>query len=268
MVVCRGQFAASIRFLAKRWRWGERKVRNFLAFIRRQELATVECPQGINIITIVHYDEYSGNSGTDTASDTIKDTIGDTTISQVTNNLLKSKTQQKTQQRTQLETHPAEIAEKVQDSGHKGDTKPNKEEERYKEENSIEFSEKAADAAFSPARPKIDFEAIKTDFNSRFAGVLPRIQVMSAQRMSAVRARIAEFGEDSVARVFDNVAASKFLRGENERGWKADFDWIFKPAKYVRILEGNYADNYGQKIKRRFGDHDPSEYIGQGLTDI
>ena len=93
---------------------------------------------------------------------------------------------------------------------------------------------------------------------------------MSEQRKSAVRARIAELGEDSVKKVFDNVAASRFLKGENDKGWKADFDWIFKPLKYVKILEGSYANTNadGFKNKRRFGDHDPADYIGQGVTDI
>lgn len=307
VVVCRGQFAASIRFLAKRWQWGERKVRSFLAYLKKREMITSESSQGINLITILNYDRYDGNAGWDTTKDTAKDTAKDTTIAQSVSNLQEPKTQQRTQVRTQSETQPSEITEKGQNLGHRGDTKKeyyNISNEIYrenkKEDNSDELSEKAADATSSPSRPEtdffdssedsnpqsglktlsqkerkscakkkeIDFDAIMADFNARFAGVLPKVQVMSSQRKSAVRARIAEFGEDSVAKVFDNVAASKFLQGDNDRGWKADFEWIFKPTKYVKILEGSYTNYYGRKEQRQFGNTRPGDFAGKGYTDI
>lgn len=309
VVVCRGQFAASIRFLAKRWQWGERKVRSFLAYLKKREMITSESSQGINLITVLNYDEYSGNMGWDTSKDTDKDTSKDTIITHLINDLHKLETQPKTQLRTQAKTRPQETAEKDQNLGHRGDTKINKEynnisneiyRENKKEDNSDELSEKAADATFSPLPSKtdffgssedsnlqsglktlsqkerkscakkkeIDFDAIMADFNARFAGVLPKVQVMSSQRKSAVRARIAEFGEDSVAKVFDNVAASRFLQGDNDRGWKADFEWIFKPTKYVKILEGSYTNYYGRKEQQRFGNTKPGDFAGKGYTDI
>ena len=36
-----------------------------------------------------------------------------------------------------------------------------------------------------------------------------------------------------------------FLMGENERGWKADVDWLLKPGTGVKIIEGKY----GQKTQ-------------------
>jgi hypothetical protein len=40
---------------------------------------------------------------------------------------------------------------------------------------------------------------------------------------------------------------SKFLRGDNKRGWKASFDWIFENQKnWVKIIEGTY-DNKTQE---------------------
>ena len=39
---------------------------------------------------------------------------------------------------------------------------------------------------------------------------------------------------------FDKVAKSKFLSGENERGWKADFDWVMNASNLEKIIEGNY----------------------------
>jgi len=33
---------------------------------------------------------------------------------------------------------------------------------------------------------------------------------------------------------------SKFLCRENDRGWKADFDFLLQPKSFVKLLEGAY----------------------------
>ena len=49
----RGQYPASIRFLSKRWKWSERKVRTFLAFLRRENIITLSKEKGKNVKTHV-----------------------------------------------------------------------------------------------------------------------------------------------------------------------------------------------------------------------
>ena len=127
-------------------------------------------------------------------------------------------------------------------------------------------SSSAADAAGLPADPPDPPDPGGDNTPPR----LPLVSRMTDARRAAVRARIAECGPDSVTAVFDAIAASPFLCGQNDRNWRADFDWVFGPGNYVKILENNYKElrTNGQKIKRRFGDHDPADYIGQGVTDI
>lgn len=55
----RGQYPASIRFLSKRWKWSEKKVRSFLKHLKKEGMIAVECTQGVNIITLCNYDEYN-----------------------------------------------------------------------------------------------------------------------------------------------------------------------------------------------------------------
>ena len=69
----RSQYPASIRFLAKKWRWTERKVRSFLTKLKKEGMISTECQQGMSVITITNYDKYNGKrpeSGNDTANDT------------------------------------------------------------------------------------------------------------------------------------------------------------------------------------------------------
>lgn len=40
--------------------------------------------------------------------------------------------------------------------------------------------------------------------------------------------------------VFNKVEKSKFLAGDNQRVWKADFDWVMRNPNLLKIIEGNY----------------------------
>ena len=117
----RGQYPASIRFLSKRWHWTERRVRTFLAYLKRENMITLSQDQGMNIITLVKYNEYNGNP-TDTPSDTAADTNSDTSIVQEISELRLQVTQLLTQVSTQQVTQPQNEAKKR----HTSDTKQRK----------------------------------------------------------------------------------------------------------------------------------------------
>lgn len=63
------------------------------------------------------------------------------------------------------------------------------------------------------------------------------------QRYNLLTARINEYGLDKVLECVHGVEHSSFLKGyTSQNGWKADFDWIVKPANFIKILEGKYVD--------------------------
>ena len=97
-----------------------------------------------------------------------------------------------------------------------------------------------------PPSPRIDYNAIMQKFNTALAGKIPRIEKMTDARKRAVNARVKDFGPESVDKVISLVAASDFLHGRNKSDWCADFDWIFRPANYAKILEGNYDNRKGK----------------------
>lgn len=115
-VVCnRGQYPASIRFLSRRWRWTERKVRTFLAHLKSEGMITTDDTQGVTMITLCKYDEYN-------SSDTPNDTTFDTSILMQINKLQSQVTHLLTQQVTQ----PSK-------KRHTGDTNTKKGEDNNKE---------------------------------------------------------------------------------------------------------------------------------------
>lgn len=73
-----------------------------------------------------------------------------------------------------------------------------------------------------------NLEKIRTPFNQ--------------QRLTAIRARIKEFGEQAFFEAIDAVSKSAFLHGQNNRGWIANFSWVIKPTNFQKTLEGCYND--------------------------
>lgn len=151
----RGQYPASIRFLSKRWHWTERRVRTFLSFLKRENMITLSQDQGMNIITLVKYNDYNGNA-IDTAIDTGSDTISDTDIIQKINDLQAQVTQLMTRLATQPVTHPQKETEKR----HTGDTKQIKENNIIKETTTDVVAKKDAAKAATLSRKESFYQLL------------------------------------------------------------------------------------------------------------
>lgn len=87
---------------------------------------------------------------------------------------------------------------------------------------------------------RIDFVGLMEYFNSTFNGKLQTIKSIDDKRKKAIKARAAQYSKQTIFDVFQLVLKSEFLLGSNDRNWKCDFDWIFKPTNFTKILEGNY----------------------------
>ena len=66
-----------------------------------------------------------------------------------------------------------------------------------------------------------------------------------SKRYGAVNARITQHGYDAVCAAIDSIKSSTFLQGGNDRGWRIDFDWLFKPNNFPKVLEQKYVDDKG-----------------------
>lgn len=68
----------------------------------------------------------------------------------------------------------------------------------------------------------------------------PRVTAMSKSRSRAVKARMRTYTPEQFRTAFGKAENSAFLRGDNQRKWSADFDWMMKESNFVKILDGNY----------------------------
>ncbi len=61
----------------------------------------------------------------------------------------------------------------------------------------------------------------------------------SRKRAWAARCREAGWS-DALPAVLDRIAVSQFCNGQNDRGWRADVDWLLRPDTATKVLEGKY----------------------------
>lgn len=100
------------------------------------------------------------------------------------------------------------------------------------------------DAAPPPAPLVCSPEAVVGAWNTVCGDVLPKVSKITPGRRDKVRVRCRE----DAARVhgwwtsyFGRIRHTPFLTGENDRGWKADFDWaVESESNVVKVLEGKY----------------------------
>ena len=92
----------------------------------------------------------------------------------------------------------------------------------------------------SSGNEAIDYNALMDTFNKMLDGKLPKVSSMTDKRKKSIKARVAEYDKQATMDVFNNILQSPFLLGRNDRNWRCDFDWIFRPTNFTKILEGNY----------------------------
>ena len=70
---------------------------------------------------------------------------------------------------------------------------------------------------------------------------LARASKLTTQRERKLRARLNEHGLDGWNEALANLGASEFCQGKNDRGWKADLDFMLQETSFNRLLEGSYS---------------------------
>lgn len=115
-------------------------------------------------------------------------------------------------------------------------------EEKSREEKNNTSSTDVEDELTPSESTGVPFEKIRILWNDT-AISFPKLTGINGKRKTMLSARWKEHPDlDWWADLFDRLENSSFLRGKNDRGWKAKFDWILNPANLDKVLEGNYDD--------------------------
>ena len=110
---------------------------------------------------------------------------------------------------------------------------------------------------------KMDFSEQYTtiqDLYNSVCGSYPRLVKLSEARKKAIRARLnTGYTVDDFRRLFKTAEQSDFLKGKNNRNWRATFDWLISDANMAKVLDGNYEN--------RKKEAEPDATEGRSATD-
>lgn len=97
-------------------------------------------------------------------------------------------------------------------------------------------------------REREDPAALMALWNEKAHQDLPRWSAMNKKRERLARDRLKERPIDQWEPIFERLNASAFLRGNNDRGWRAHPEWLLRDGTILGLLEGKYDDkpNGGQ----------------------
>jgi len=90
---------------------------------------------------------------------------------------------------------------------------------------------------------------------------LPVPKKLTASRQTSLRVRLREHGLDGWRLALANIRGSPFLLGDNDRGWKADFDFVLQAKSFNKLIEGGYNGT-----NRRNHEQDVEQAIAAGFA--
>jgi DNA-binding transcriptional ArsR family regulator len=97
------------------------------------------------------------------------------------------------------------------------------------------------------------FEEVVSAWNVMATGCgLTKVRIMPEDhRRNLVNTRVKQVGDVSkLFEAIEAIGASSFCRGDNDRGWVADFDFLLQRSSLSKILLGRYKDRPGRQRAR------------------
>lgn len=242
ITIKRGQLATSNATMRQDLRLSEQQIRTCIKRLISTGEITYKSTNRYVVITICNYDKYQeiGNS--------INEQNNEQTNNQSTDDQRAINEQSTTTKEVKnIRSKEYNIKDIKQESG-------------SNDQLSSASDEAQAVEPEKPKAEKLPFKDIKAMWNETCTG-FPKLFTLSEPRKNKMRLRIAEMGGlekalPLIKQIFEKMQQSKFLKGDNKRGWKASFDWLFENDKnWVKVYEGNYDNKPEQPTATRYGNN-------------
>lgn len=242
ITIKRGQLATSNATIRQDLRLSEQQIRTCIKRLISTGEITYKSTNRYVVITICNYDKYQEVGGT-------------------TNELNNEQTNnQSTDEQRAINEQSTTTKEVKNIRSKEYNIKDIKQESGSNDQLSSASDEAKAVEPEKPKGEKLPFKDIKAMWNETCTG-FPKLFTLSDPRKNKMRLRIAEMGGlekalPLIKQIFEKMQQSKFLKGDNKRGWKASFDWLFENDKnWVKVYEGNYDNKSEQPAATRYGNN-------------
>lgn len=100
-----------------------------------------------------------------------------------------------------------------------------------------------------PEESTAEAKELIEEYNSICGEKLPKAIQVTEKRKKAIKTRLKKYSRAEMIKVFSLASESNFLCGDNDRGWKADIDWLLNENNMIKVLEGRYTNNSSSKAK-------------------
>jgi hypothetical protein len=208
VTIRRGQLLTSYRQMSEATGVPVQVLRTLICQLRGEHAISTDTNTGRMLITICNYDKYQGGGDTDNKADNTASTQ-------------RQHTKEQENKRTTEEEAKASLSSGDDDESSPPVRKPRK--------------------PASPQHLNDIAEAVDAYNETAAAAGWPKVQVMSKPRRAALNARLLECGGlDGWRLALAKARASPHLCGDNDRGWRADFDFLTSQKKFAKLLEGSY----------------------------
>ena len=276
MVIKRGQLVTSNSFIRNDLKLSEQTVRTCMKRLISTGEITYKSTNRFVVITICNYDKYQeyktvaneqineqiNEQSTSNQRTNQRTKIGETNEQineQIANvNCLKSTASSGVNIRINEQINEQSTSETTSKSTTTKDINIDNHRLSSKEYNSLasigELPEKTEE---KPKTDRLPAKEIKEMWNTTCTS-FPKLFTISENRKNKMRLRISEMGGIDKAlpllkQIFEKMQESNFLKGDNKRGWKASFDWLFENDKnWVKVFEGNYDNKPNQQTQAKY----------------
>lgn len=257
----RGEFSFATRFLADKWLWSKSRVDRFIQMIEKRGIIRDTSRDGSKVYSIKNYNRFQvvGLPKRDSERDADWDDSGTAAGQQRDKEETGKQESRKTEEEratAKAAAAPSTPAEVVSRETLQGDLLdiPDFLDRRKPQATSRPEREQPSAEIVPFVQPRSEVERAFDAYNvAALAAGFREARRLDDRRAKALKARLAECGgfdgwatgdESAMGR----IVSSKFLRGNNDRGWKpTGLDWFLKPANFTKLMEGAYDDTPGSK---------------------
>jgi len=69
---------------------------------------------------------------------------------------------------------------------------------------------------------------------------LPMARKLDGARLRRARVLVRTATVDDLTEAIDAIERNPWMHGQNDKGWRADFDFLLQPKSFTRLIEGSY----------------------------
>jgi hypothetical protein len=103
------------------------------------------------------------------------------------------------------------------------------------------------------------------DFYNSHRREMPGVREVTDKRKRSISKLLDKYGLDKVLEVIGQACKLPFFQGESDSAWKGDIDFIIKPDKFIKIMEGGYKQGKGNDSFMNFTER---EYMEEDLEKL